>query len=140
MPHPAIGAHDSILACMQERDLLFHYPYQSFEYVVDFLREASIDPQVKSIKMTLYRVASQSNVINALINAARNGKKVTVVMELQARFDEEANIYWSRILEEEGVKVIHGVPGLKVHAKMILVSRKAGQKKQLYTSSWDRQL
>lgn len=132
LPHPAIDARASILECIQQRDLLFHYPYQSFDHVIDFLREASIDPKVRHIKMTLYRVASQSNVINALINASRNGKKVTVVMELQARFDEEANIYWSKVLEDEGVRVIHGVPGLKVHAKMILVNRRVGQTRELY--------
>ena len=111
-----------------------HYPYQSFDYVVDFLREASIDPKVTSIKITLYRVAKNSQIINALINGARNGKTVKVIVELQARFDEEANIYWSDRLREEGIKVMHGVPGLKVHAKMILVTRKVKGSKSIYAN------
>jgi polyphosphate kinase len=88
------------------------------------LREASLDPKVQSIMMTLYRVADSSNIINALINAVRNGKQVTVVIELQARFDEENNLYWSSKLQEAGATVIHGVPGYKVHSKLILISRK----------------
>jgi polyphosphate kinase len=106
-----------------KRDILVHYPYQTFQYVVDFLREASIDPQVRSIKCMLYRIARVSSVANALINAARNGKRVTVVLELQARFDEENNIYWSNRLQEEGVRVLHGIPGLKVHAKLCQITR-----------------
>ncbi|NIW80666.1 MAG: polyphosphate kinase 1, partial [Calditrichae bacterium] len=108
---------------IKKQDILLHYPYQTFDYVIDFLREAAMDPKVTSIKISLYRVAKNSKVVNALINAVKNGKSVTVVMELQARFDEAANIYWSNILRDEGVRVIHGVPGLKVHAKMILVTR-----------------
>jgi len=88
------------------------------------LREASIDPKVRSIKMTIYRAAKNSSVVNALINAARNGKYVTVFLELQARFDEEANILWTERLREEGVKVIHSIPGFKVHSKLILIRRK----------------
>ncbi len=118
MPHGK-----SILAAIKEKDILLHYPYNSFNYLIDLLREASIDPKVKSIKMILYRVASLSNVINALINAARNGKSVTVFLELQARFDEEANIYWSGRLQDEGVKIIHTIPGLKVHCKLLLIKR-----------------
>ena len=103
---------------------MLQYPYQSFQYIIDLLREASIDPKVRSIKMTIYRAAKNSSVINALINAARNGKFVTVFMELQARFDEEANIFWTERLREEGVKVIHSIPGFKVHCKLILIRRK----------------
>jgi polyphosphate kinase len=98
------------------------------------LREAAIDPNVKSIKMTLYRAAKKSRVINALISAARNGKKVTVVLELQARFDEEANIKWGKVLEEEGIKVIYGIPGLKIHAKLCLIERVEGIKKLLFAN------
>lgn len=114
----------SIFSAIKKKDILLHFPYQSFDYIIDLLREASIDPCVTSIKMTLYRLASDSNVINALVNAARNGKKVTVYMELQARFDEEANIHWSEKLIEEGVKIIFGMPGMKVHSKLLLIKRK----------------
>ncbi len=116
------GSH--LFQFLKEKDLLLHYPYQTFDYVIDLLREASIDPQVTSIKFTLYRVAKYSSVVNALINAVKNGKEVVVVLELRARFDEEANIYWANKMKEEGVRVIYGVPGLKVHSKLCLISRK----------------
>jgi len=103
---------------------MLHYPYQTFNHFIDFLREAAIDPQVKEIGITIYRVAGDSKVVNALLNAIRNGKAVTVVIELQARFDEEANIYWSNKLQEEGAYVINGVPGMKVHSKLAWVKRK----------------
>ena len=106
LEHQGLRGTQSILAGIKERDYLVHYPYQSFDYLIDLLREASIDPQVRAIKMTLYRVASKSTVVNALINAARNGKEVTVFLEVQARFDEEANIYWAEKMQEEGVRVI----------------------------------
>lgn len=131
-PHPLLQEAKSMLAAMHQQDIMLHFPYQSFDYIVELLREASIDPKVKSIKVTLYRVATNSKVINALINAARNGKKVTVFLELQARFDEKANIYWSEKMQEEGVEIIHGVPGLKVHSKLILIRRKEGKKSVLY--------
>ena len=121
--HKYLGPGKSILRTMKDRDCILHLPYQSFDYVIQMLREASLDPKVKSIKIALYRVAQNSNIVNALINAAKNGKSVTVVMELQARFDEEANIYWAKRMEEEGVRVIYGVPGLKVHCKLLVVSR-----------------
>jgi polyphosphate kinase len=122
--HKDLPLSRSILASIRQKDIMLHYPYQSFQYIIDLLREASIDPKVRSIKMTIYRAAKNSSVINALINAARNGKYVTVFMELQARFDEEANIYWTGKLREEGVKVIHSIPGFKVHSKLILIRRK----------------
>lgn len=122
--HPDIIKRPSIMATMRKKDILLHYPYQPFSYLIDLLREAAIDPDVKSIKIALYRVAEKSNVVNALINAIKNGKKVTVVMELQARFDEEANIYWTQRLEEEGATILDGVPGLKVHSKLCLITRK----------------
>jgi polyphosphate kinase len=103
---------------------MLHFPYQSFQYVIDFLREASIDPLVTEIKMTFYRAARYSNVINALVNAARNGKKVTVFLEIQARFDEEANITLAGKLHDEGVKILPTIPGFKVHCKLICVKRK----------------
>lgn len=134
LPHPLLGGAKSMLAAMRHKDIMLHFPYQSFHYIVDLLREASIDPKVKSIKMTLYRVAKNSKVINALINAVRNGKSVTVFLELQARFDEKANIYWSEKMQEEGVEIIHGVAGLKVHSKLILIKRKEGKKNMLYAN------
>lgn len=122
--HKYIKKGASIIKAIRERDIMLHYPYQSFQYIVDLLREASIDPKVQSIKMTLYRVAYPSNVINALINASRNGKQVVVFLELQARFDEEANIFWSEQLQKNGVNVITSIPGLKVHSKIAIIKRK----------------
>ncbi|MEL6822138.1 MAG: polyphosphate kinase 1, partial [Calditrichota bacterium] len=132
LQHPLIDLNKSIFRTIDQQDILLTYPYQSFNYVLDLLREAAIDPHVTTIRITLYRVASDSNVINALINAAKNGKSVKVIMELQARFDEEANIYWSQKLRDEGVKVVHGLPGLKVHAKLIFIGRKVGKRKSNY--------
>ena len=100
---------------ISKKDILFHQPYQSFDYLIRFIREAAIDPQVTTILITLYRVAKHSNVVNALINAVKNGKKVIVLMELQARFDEESNIYWTNQLQEAGAQVHFGKPGQKVH-------------------------
>lgn len=128
LDHPDLKRQKSIMKAVKKKDCMVHLPYQSFDYVIQFVREASIDPKVQSIKITLYRVAQYSNIIKALINAAKNGKSVLVCLELQARFDEKANIYWSRKLEEEGVKVIHGIQGLKIHSKMCLVTRKEGEK------------
>lgn len=124
LPHRDIDPTRSFFSTIRKKDILLQYPYHSFHYVTDLLREASIDPKVIAIKMTLYRVAKNSKVVNALINAARNGKSVTVVMELQARFDEETNIYWTDRLKEEGVRIIHGLPNHKVHAKLCLITRK----------------
>ena len=131
--HPEITPNTSIIELVKQKDIMLHYPYQTFRHVIDLLREASIDPKVRSIKMTIYRAASNSSVINALINAARNGKYVTVYLELQARFDEEANIYWSERLHEEGVKVIQSIPGFKVHSKLLLIRRKENKKNVLYS-------
>jgi polyphosphate kinase len=126
--HPAFKKFHSILNVIKQRDVMLHYPYQSFNYFIDFLREAAMDSDVKAIKITIYRLAKDSRVINALINAAKNGKKVTVILELQARFDEAANIKWTSTLQEEGVNVLHGIQGLKVHSKLCLVSRKENGK------------
>ncbi len=130
--HKDLPPNKSIISAIKRKDIMLHYPYQSFQYIIDLLREVSIDPQVRSIKATIYRAAKDSSVINALINAARNGKYVTVFMELQARFDEEANILWTERLQEEGVKVIHGIPGFKVHSKLILIRRKENNKNVYY--------
>lgn len=122
--HPVLEQGEGILRAIRSRDVLLHFPYHSFDYVLTLLREAAIDPKVREIRICLYRVADNSAVIEALINALRNGKDVTVVMELQARFDEEANLEWTEILRAEGARVSVGVPGLKVHAKVLLISRK----------------
>jgi len=113
----------SLMTSIAERDYLLSTPYQSFDYVIHFLREAAIDPKVKEINLAVYRLAENSRVVHALINAAKNGKKVTCLVELRARFDEQNNIGWSNRLEEEGVKVIYGIPGYKVHSKICLVTR-----------------
>jgi polyphosphate kinase len=111
-----------------ERDVMLHFPYHSFNPVIDMLREAAIDPDVTAIKTTCYRVASNSKIINALINAVRNGKQVTVMLEVRARFDEEANLAWKERLEDEGVKVLIGIPNMKVHAKTCLIRKRIGDR------------
>jgi polyphosphate kinase len=116
------------LKVVKQKDILLHYPYHTYNHLIHLLREASIDPTVESIKITLYRVADSSKIANALINAVKNGKKVSVLVELQARFDEENNIYWANKLQEEGARVIYGVPGLKVHSKLILITTKESGK------------
>ena len=132
--HPGLPPHKSIIDVIREKDIMLHYPYQSFQYIIDLLREASIDPMVRAIKMTFYRAAEGSSVMNALINAARNGKQVTVFMELQARFDEEANIYWTNRLQEEGVKIIQTIPGFKVHSKLLQIRRKENGENVYYAN------
>ncbi len=134
LPHKDLHPHKSIIDVIREKDIMLHYPYQSFQYIVDLLREASIDPLVRAIKMTFYRAAEGSSVMNALINAARNGKEVTVFMELQARFDEEANIYWTNRLQEEGVKIIQTIPGFKVHSKLMQIRRKENGENVYYAN------
>lgn len=124
VPHKDLQPHQSILKKLRQKDVLLHYPYQSFSHFIDLLREAAIDPKVKEIGITIYRVSETSKVVNALLNAIRNGKKVTVVIELQARFDEEANIFWSNKLQDEGAHVINGIPGLKIHCKLAWIQRK----------------
>lgn len=108
---------------IRERDVLLYYPYYTFEHTLELLRQASFDPNVLSIKINIYRVAKDSRIIDSVIHAAHNGKKVTVVVELQARFDEEANIHWAKRLTEAGVHVIFSAPGLKIHAKLFIISR-----------------
>ncbi len=132
--HKELSKQLSVFRILKKSDILLHFPYQSFDHVLNILREASMDPKVFSIKITLYRLAKDSKIVNALINAARNGKTVIVCLELQARFDEHANIQWAQKLFEEGVKVIHGMPGLKVHTKIILIKRLEGKNKIFYAS------
>lgn len=108
---------------IREKDVLLYYPYYTFEHTIELLRQASFDPNVLTIKINIYRVAKDSRIIESMIHAAHNGKKVTVVVELQARFDEEANIHWAKHLTEAGVHVIFSAPGLKIHAKLFIISR-----------------
>ncbi len=115
-----------------KRDVFLYYPYYSFDYFTEFLRQASYDPSVTSIKINIYRVASHSRVINSLIDAANNGKSVTVVVELKARFDEANNIKWASRLTENGVKVLFGLPTLKIHSKLCLITRKENGKTVRY--------
>ncbi len=122
--HPALKNVTSVTNVVLKKDVLLNFPYHAFDSVIDLLREAAIDPQVVSIKLTCYRLADRSKVINALTNAVRNGKQVTVVLELRARFDEEANLEWKDELEENGVKVLLGVPNVKVHAKICLIKKR----------------
>lgn len=124
LAHPILDREvRPMMDTMKEQDLLITYPYQSFGHVIRLLREAAIDPQVRSIKMTMYRSANHSQVVNALYNAARNGKKIFVSIELQARFDEEHNIEIAEALTEVGAQVVFGVPPLKVHSKLLLIER-----------------
>jgi polyphosphate kinase len=133
LAHPDLINAKRIIDVLDKKDVMLAFPYHSFNYVIDFLREASIHPEVKSIRMTVYRIAPNSKVMNALINAARNGKQVTVFMELQARFDERTNIYWSGRLREEGVRILHSFPGLKVHSKLIQIRRFHNNRNKFYT-------
>lgn len=134
LPIKGLKLTKSIFSQMAKRDYLVSLPYQSFDYIVHFLREAAIDPKVKQIDICLYRLAENSSVINALINAARNGKVVNCVIELKARFDEEANIYWRNKLVEGGVNVDIGLQKFKVHAKICLVTRKEKGKMVYYAN------
>lgn len=124
--HKFINPHDSLLKVIKNKDILLCYPYHTFKHFIDFLREAAIDPQVERICITLYRTADRSKVINALVNAVKNGKEVIATVELMARFDEEQNVANTDVLQRAGVKVIHGSSGLKVHSKLVLVERREG--------------
>src|SRR6478672_4059348 len=121
--HPLL-LENRVTDVVMRRDVMLHFPYHSFNPVIDLLREAAIDPDVASIKITTYRLARQSKVINALINAVRNGKQVMVMLEVRARFDEEANLAWKVRLEDEGVKVLIGIPNMKVHAKLCVIRKR----------------
>ena len=134
VPFPKFDKAMTMFEAIDNEDILLHYPYQNFSYLIDFIREAAIDPHVTTIKMTLYRVANYSMVANSLINAAKNGKKVVAVVELQARFDEESNIYWAKKMQDEGIDVIYGVPGLKVHSKLCLITRNKDGKRTRYAN------
>ena len=132
LPVKDLSLEGSIFSAIKAKDYLLYTPYQTFSYVVKFLREAALDPQVKSIKITIYRLAEISQVASSLINAAKNGKKVTVSMEIQARFDEQANIEYAEQMQREGIDLIFGVKGLKVHSKMCVIEREEGDKIKRY--------
>ena len=131
--HPDLEGQKSLIKTILAKDVLLHFPYQRFDYVVDVLREAAIDPKVTSIKINVYRVAAHSQIMNALMAAVLNGKNVTVVLELQARFDEENNVFWANNLRENGAKVIYGIQDLKVHSKLMQITRISNRQEQLIT-------
>lgn len=131
-PHPDLKANVRVTDVILKKDILLNFPYQSFDPVIELLRESAIDPDVKSIKITAYRLASNSKIVNALVNAVRNGKDVTVMLELRARFEEEANLKWKERLEEEGVKVLISIPEMKVHAKICSIKKKIGKQIKYY--------
>ncbi len=130
--HPLLKNANSVNEVILQRDVLLNFPYHSFDSLIDILREAAIAPDVVTIKVTCYRLAKNSNVINALTNAVRNGKSVTVILELRARFDEEANLEWKETLEEAGVKVFMGLPNLKVHAKLCVIKKRINKSSVYY--------
>ncbi|HMK26623.1 MAG TPA: polyphosphate kinase 1 [Chitinophagaceae bacterium] len=121
--HTGFDNHRSVFQSITEKEKLLHLPYHSYNYILRFFNESAIDPNVKEIYIALYRVAADSHIVNALISAARNGKKVTVFVELKARFDEANNLRWSKRMKAAGIKIINSIPGLKVHAKVALVRR-----------------
>jgi polyphosphate kinase len=131
--HPSFIDQRSLIKAVMNKDILLHFPYQQFDHVVDLLREAAIDPKVRIIRINVYRVASQSQVMNALLAAVHNGKQVEVVLELQARFDEENNLIWSNRLKEAGAKVIFGAQHMKIHSKLLQIVRDNGKKEHLIT-------
>jgi len=130
--HPLLVQPCRIMEVLDKRDVMLNFPYHSFDPIIDLLREAAIDPFVQSIKITCYRLAKDSKIVNALVNAVRNGKEVTVVLELRARFDEEANLQWKARLEEEGVRVFIGLPDMKVHAKVCVIKKREFKKIKQY--------
>ncbi|MFT3930237.1 MAG: polyphosphate kinase 1 [Spongiibacteraceae bacterium] len=133
IPVPELQQDENIFRCLRNQDVLLYYPYNSFNHVVKLLETAALDPAVKFIKISLYRVAKHSHIVDALINSVRNHKKVTAIVELQARFDEEANIGLARRLTDGGVNVIFGIPGLKVHSKLILIARSENNALRYYS-------
>ncbi len=132
LPHTGLDAYPSIFEAMDDNDRMLHLPYHSYDYILRFFNEAAIDPTVKEMFVTLYRIAAHSLIANALISAARNGKKVFVFVEVKARFDEDNNIRWARKMKEAGVKIVYSIPGIKVHAKVALIRR------QMPNGKWKR--
>jgi polyphosphate kinase len=130
---PRLDENTSIFDAIRAKDVFLYYPYHPFEYVIDLLKTAALDPHVSKIKICLYRIARDSRVVDALVNAVQNGKQVLAVVELAARFDEAANINWAQALTESGIQVLFGVPGLKVHSKLLLVERREGSVSRFYS-------
>ena len=128
IPIERLDGEGSIFSAIREQDVFLYYPYHAFDYLIDVLKTAALDPYVVTIRICLYRVAKNSRVVDALINAKDNGKAVQVVVELAARFDEQANIAWAQRLTDAGIEVIFGIPGLKVHSKLFLIERRESQK------------
>jgi polyphosphate kinase len=133
LPHARLSTYDSIFSAIDTGDHLLHFPYHTYNYILRFFNEAAIDPSVSEISVTLYRVATDSFITNALISAAKNGKKVTAFVELKARFDENNNLNWAKKMKAAGVKIIYSIPGIKVHAKLALVKRKHNFKSTYYS-------
>jgi polyphosphate kinase len=132
LTHPDLSKSLRVTDVVLKKDVMLHFPYHSFNSVIDLLRESAMDPDVLSIKITAYRLAPASKVINALINAARNGKDVTVMLEVKARFDEEANLEWKDVLEQEGITVLYGIQNMKVHAKICVIKKREKNKTLQY--------
>ena len=132
MPIPGLSLEKSVFKAIDNKDFLMYTPYHSFSYLIKFLREAALDPQVTSIKITIYRLSKLSNIASSLINAAKNGKKVLVQIELQARFDEANNITYAEQMEAAGVELIFGIPGLKVHSKIGVIEKIVKGRKKRY--------
>ncbi len=132
LSHPELESAESLLASIRAKDYLLHFPYQKFEYVVRLIEEAAADEQVRSIRMTLYRIAGRSSIVENLIKACESGKEVVVFIEAKARFDEENNLQWGARLEAAGAKVRYSQPGIKVHSKLLLISREENQQLQHY--------
>lgn len=124
LEHPLFTKHNSVFDAMAEQDILLYYPYHKFAHLTELVRQAAYDPLVQSIQICIYRVAKLSRIVHSLVEAVNNGKKVTVMVELQARFDEEANIEWAKLMTQEGIRVIFGIQGLKVHSKLLLIKRR----------------
>lgn len=119
----SFASHDTVFEAIQHKDILLYYPYHNFNHFTEFVRQAAFDPQVRHIRLNIYRVASNSRIISSLVDAVDNGKKVTVVVELRARFDEENNIAWSKSMTDAGIKVVLGNPNVKIHSKLCIVTR-----------------
>jgi polyphosphate kinase len=128
LPHPKLETAESVMSAMQEEDIMLHYPYQKFDYVPQLIREAAADPEVRSFRITLYRVAGKSAVVQALLDALRNGKEVMAFIEAKARFDEASNLHWGRELEKAGARVQYSYPGIKVHTKLLLIEKEVAGK------------
>lgn len=133
LPHPMLEGADSLLAAIKERDLLLHFPYHDYNYVPALIQEAAHDEDVVAIKATLYRVASKSAVVSALMEACKQGKEVVAFIEAKARFDEASNLFWGKELEKAGAKVFYSYPGIKVHTKLLLIQRMEAGKKRPYS-------